>query len=128
MVTRNNAGLGLMNGDIGLCLPRAGAMPQDPPTLRVAFPQGADGVRWVAPSRLDAVETVFAMTVHKSQGSEFEHVLLVLPDRPAPVLTRELVYTGLTRARKRLTLWVPQAQVLWQACAQQVVRSGGLAD
>jgi exodeoxyribonuclease V alpha subunit len=44
------------------------------------------------------------------------------------VLTRELVYTGLTRARKRLTLWVPQAQVLWQACAQQVVRSGGLAD
>ena len=128
MVTRNNAGLGLMNGDIGLCLPRAGATPQDPPTLRVAFPQGADGVRWVAPSRLDAVETVFAMTVHKSQGSEFEHVLLVMPDRPAPVLTRELVYTGLTRARKRLTLWVPQAQVLWQACAQQVVRSGGLAD
>jgi len=128
MVTRNNAGLGLMNGDIGLCLPRAGATPQDPPTLRVAFPQGADGVRWVAPSRLDAVETVFAMTVHKSQGSEFDHVLLVMPDRPAPVLTRELVYTGLTRARKRLTLWVPQASVLWQACAQQVVRSGGLAD
>lgn len=128
MVTRNNAGLGLMNGDVGLCLPRAGATPQDPPTLRVAFPQGADGVRWVAPSRLDAVETVFAMTVHKSQGSEFDHVLLVLPDRPAPVLTRELVYTGLTRARTRLTLWVPQVSVLWQACAQQVVRSGGLAD
>jgi exodeoxyribonuclease V alpha subunit len=128
MVTRNNAGLGLMNGDVGLCLPRAGPTPQDPPTLRVAFPQGADSVRWVAPSRLDAVETVFAMTVHKSQGSEFDHVLLVLPDRPAPVLTRELVYTGLTRARTRLTLWVPQVSVLWQACAQQVVRSGGLAD
>lgn len=128
MITRNNAGLGRMNGDMGLCLPRAGATPHDPPTLRVAFPEGASGVRWVAPSRLDAVETVFAMTVHKSQGSEFDHVLLVLPDRPAPVLTRELVYTGMTRARTRLTLWVPQTHVLWQACARQVLRSGGLAD
>lgn len=128
MVTRNSASLGLMNGDIGLCLPRAAACAGAPPSLRVAFPQGAQGVRWVSPSRLDAVETVFAMTVHKSQGSEFDHVLLVMPDRAAPVLTRELVYTGLTRARARLTLWVPQAPVLWQACARQVMRSGGLAD
>lgn len=128
MVTRNNAGLGLMNGDVGLCLPRASTASGEPPSLRVAFPDGAQGVRWVAPSRLDAVETVFAMTVHKSQGSEFDHVLLVLPDRMAPVLTRELVYTGLTRARSRLTLWAPQVQVLWQACARQVLRSGGLAD
>jgi exodeoxyribonuclease V alpha subunit len=126
MVTRNNAGLGLMNGDVGLCLPRASTASGEPPSLRVAFPDGAQGVRWVAPSRLDAV--VFAMTVHKSQGSEFDHVLLVLPDRMAPVMTRELVYTGLTRARSRLTLWAPQVQVLWQACARQVLRSGGLAD
>jgi exodeoxyribonuclease V alpha subunit len=78
------------------------------------------------PSRLDSVETVFAMTVHKSQGSEFAHVLLVIPALESPVLTRELVYTGLTRARQRLTLWAPQLGVLWNGCARRVLRSGGL--
>jgi exodeoxyribonuclease V alpha subunit len=78
------------------------------------------------PSRLDSVETVFAMTVHKSQGSEFAHVLLVIPAQDSPVLTRELVYTGLTRAKKRLTLWAPQLGVLWNGCARRVMRSGGL--
>ena len=68
------------------------------------------------------------MTVHKSQGSEFAHVLLVLPAQSSPVLTRELIYTGLTRARQRLTLWAPEPRVLLQACAQRVVRSGGLAQ
>ena len=127
MVTRNDYALDLMNGDIGLCLPSPDGV------LRVAFPateakpNGA-GVRWVMPSRLDSVDTVFAMTVHKSQGSEFAHVLLVLPAQESPVLTRELVYTGLTRARQRLTLWVPQLGVLWNACARRVLRSGGLAE
>jgi exodeoxyribonuclease V alpha subunit len=78
------------------------------------------------PSRLDAVDTVFAMTVHKSQGSEFDQVVLVLPDRIAPVLTRELLYTGITRAKTKLTLVVPQAGVLRQAVAQKILRSGGL--
>lgn len=123
MVTRNDYNLGLMNGDIGLCLPTA-------PGLRVAFAtpgqSGTTGVRWVLPSRLDAVETVFAMTVHKSQGSEFDQVALVLPDRMAPVLTRELLYTSITRAKTRLTLVVPQAGVLRQAVATQILRSGGL--
>jgi exodeoxyribonuclease V alpha subunit len=73
------------------------------------------------------VDTVFAMTVHKSQGSEFEHVALVLPDRITPVLTRELLYTGITRAKSQLTLVVPQSGVLRQAALQQVLRSGGLA-
>ena len=136
MVTRNDYALGLMNGDVGLCLPGHDGV------LRVAFvgtardgsqatPQSAEptgAVRWVAPSRLDAVDTVFAMTVHKSQGSEFEHVLLVLPAQDVPVLSRELVYTGLTRARTRLTLWAPNTQVLWDACARRVLRSGGLGD
>jgi exodeoxyribonuclease V alpha subunit len=80
----------------------------------------------VLPSRLDAVESVFAMTVHKSQGSEFEHVCLVLPDKAVAVLTRELVYTGMTRAKVRLTLVVPQAGVLSQAVNMKVLRSGGL--
>jgi len=125
MVTSNDYNLQLMNGDIGLCLPTARG-------LRVAFVDASQaegaGVRWVLPSRLDAVETVFAMTVHKSQGSEFEQVALVLPDRIAPVLTRELLYTGITRAKSQLTLVVPQAGVLRQAVAQKIWRSGGLAS
>jgi exodeoxyribonuclease V alpha subunit len=123
MVTRNDYNLNLMNGDVGLCLPTTKG-------LRVAFantsPDGQLGVRWVLPSRLDAVDTVFAMTVHKSQGSEFEHVALVLPERITPVLTRELLYTGITRAKSQLTLVVPQSGVLRQAAGQQVLRSGGL--
>ncbi|MDD2881356.1 MAG: exodeoxyribonuclease V subunit alpha [Rhodoferax sp.] len=119
MVTRNDYHLNLMNGDVGLCLPTAQG-------LRVAFAQGT-ALRWVLPSRLDAVETVFAMTVHKSQGSEFDHVALLLPDRIAPVLTRELLYTGITRAKKCLTLVVPQVGVLRQAAASRILRSGGLS-
>jgi exodeoxyribonuclease V alpha subunit len=122
MVTRNDYALELMNGDIGLCLPGPDGV------LRVAFPSVNGGVRWVMPSRLDSVETVFAMTVHKSQGSEFTHVLLVIPALESPVLTRELVYTGLTRARQRLTMWAPQLGVLWNGCARRVLRSGGLSD
>ena len=121
MVTRNDYHLKLMNGDVGQCLPTANG-------LRVAFPDGSGGVRWVLPSRLDAVETVWAMTVHKSQGSEYDHVLLVLPDRDAPVLTRELLYTGVTRAKSQLTWWAPNPSVLFNAVKQQVTRSGGLAD
>jgi exodeoxyribonuclease V alpha subunit len=121
MVTRNDYHLNLMNGDVGQCLPTANG-------LRVAFPDGKGGVRWVLPSRLDAVETVWAMTVHKSQGSEYEHVLMVLPDRDAPVLTRELLYTCVTRAKKHLTWWVPNPAVLINAVGQRVTRSGGLAE
>ncbi len=125
MVTRNDYGLRVMNGDIGLCLPRQDG--SQPPALWVAFPEGS-GVRWVAPARLDAVETVFAMTVHKSQGSEFNQVMLVLPSQDTPVLTRELIYTGLTRARERLVFCAPNEVLLRQACQRRVVRSGGLAD
>jgi exodeoxyribonuclease V alpha subunit len=123
MVTRNDYNLGLMNGDIGLCLCTASG-------LRVAFAvvdgNGSPALRWVLPSRLDAVETVFAMTVHKSQGSEFEHVALLLPERMSPVLTRELLYTGITRAKQQLTLVAAQDAVLLQAVARQILRSGGL--
>jgi exodeoxyribonuclease V alpha subunit len=121
MVTRNDYHLNLMNGDVGQCLLTANG-------LRVAFPDGQGGVRWVLPSRLDAVETVWAMTVHKAQGSEYEHVLMVLPDRDAPVLTRELLYTGVTRAKHHLTWWVPKPAVLIRAVGQRVTRSGGLAQ
>jgi exodeoxyribonuclease V alpha subunit len=103
MVTRNDYGLGLMNGDVGVTLPGPAEDAGEPP-LRVAFPDGRGGIRWVPPSRLQDVETVFAMTVHKSQGSEFDHAVLVLPAHPSPVLTRSLVYTAITRARVQFTL------------------------
>ena len=119
MVTRNDYNLKLMNGDVGLCLPQANG-------LRVAFPDGQGGIRWVLPSRLDAVESVFAMTVHKSQGSEFDHVCLVLPDRAVAVLTRELLYTEITRAKARLTLVVPQEGVFLWAVGVKVLRGGGM--
>ncbi len=132
LVTRNDYGLGLMNGDIGitLALPRHSDEGADHrgPALRVAFPAG-DGsgrIKWVLPSRLQAVETVFAMTVHKSQGSEFTHTALLLPDAPNPILTRELVYTGITRARHWLTLVETGRGQLLDAVERRVMRVSGL--
>jgi exodeoxyribonuclease V alpha subunit len=125
MVTRNNQALGLSNGDIGLCLPHL--LDNGQSVLRVAFPQG-QGVRWMATARLEDVEPVFAMTIHKSQGSEFDHVLLVMPQQPSPVLTRELIYTGITRAKDKLTWWAPSPHLVIQACDHRVSRSGGLAE
>ncbi len=123
MVTGNDYSLGLMNGDVGLALELPG--PNGRPVLRVAFPSGEGGVRWVLPSRLLSVETVFAMTVHKSQGSEFEHVALLLPERDSRVLTRELVYTGITRARRWFTV-AGSAALLEEAVLRPTRRSGGL--
>lgn len=129
MVTRNNQALRLSNGDIGVVLPYP-IESADATALRVAFPDGeGTGVRWFAPNRLDEIDTVYALTVHKSQGSEFRHVALVLPDAPNPVLTRELVYTGITRASECFTLVNPGGQeLLRQAVSQRVHRSGGLGD
>ncbi|WP_414127387.1 exodeoxyribonuclease V subunit alpha [Vreelandella titanicae] len=124
LVTQNDYGLKLMNGDIGITM----AVP-DPRTpgrtlLRVAFPTSdtENPIHWVLPSRLHAVETVFAMTVHKSQGSEFQHTALLLPQTPNPILTRELVYTGITRARDWLTLIEAKRGILNDAVAREVMR------
>ena len=135
LVTRNDYGLGLMNGDIGIAL----ALPQPTataegagraPALRVAFPasDGSSQIKWVLPSRLQAVETVYAMTVHKSQGSEFTHTALLLPDAPNPILTRELVYTGITRARHWLTLIEAGRGQLLEAVERRVMRVSGLGS
>jgi exodeoxyribonuclease V alpha subunit len=77
--------------------------------------------------RLPGHETVFAMTVHKSQGSEFEDVLLLLPDRPSAVLTRELVYTGITRARRRVEVW-GRDEVFRGAVSRRTERVSGLRE
>ncbi|MCF1183560.1 exodeoxyribonuclease V subunit alpha [Marichromatium gracile] len=130
LITRNDYGLRLMNGDIGIALetPLRDADGGQRRVLRVAFPHpdGGDAIRWVLPSRLQAVETVFAMTVHKSQGSEFTHTALALPDHPTPVLTRELIYTGITRARERFTLVHQHPRVLEAALRRRVRRVSGL--
>lgn len=143
LVTHNDYALGLMNGDIGITLPVPGADAhaaaaadgaiadgQDPAmTLRVAFTSsdGSGRIKWVPPSRLQSVETVYALTVHKSQGSEFEHAVVVLPERLSPILTRELLYTGITRARRRLTLLSPGGEaILEQGIVRQVSRASGL--
>ncbi|MEM5426558.1 exodeoxyribonuclease V subunit alpha [Paraburkholderia ferrariae] len=128
LVMHNDYELGLMNGDIGIAL-ELPVVAGEPPVLRVAFPagDGSGGVKWVSPSRLQGVETVFALTVHKSQGSEFTHAALVLPDTYSPILTRELVYTGITRARSFLTLAVPEGRsVLDRAVLAKVQRASGL--
>ncbi|RAN81062.1 exodeoxyribonuclease V subunit alpha [Bacillus sp. SRB_336] len=128
MVTRNDYSLGLANGDVGICL----RMPDDSgkPRLSVAFLANAGAttrIRHVLPSRLGEVSTVYAMTVHKSQGSEFEHTALVLPTEASSVLTRELLYTGITRARQWFSL-VVGATVVDEAIARRTRRHSGLAE
>ncbi|MFQ2716042.1 exodeoxyribonuclease V subunit alpha [Aeromonas caviae] len=121
MVVRNDHGVGLYNGDMGLCLP------DDTGRLKVWFEQPDGTLRALLPSRLPPHETVYAMTIHKSQGSEFAHTVLVLPDSPSPLLTRELVYTGITRAKARLDLYGDRA-LLAQAVRKKTERYSGLAQ
>jgi exodeoxyribonuclease V alpha subunit len=121
MVTRNDYATGVYNGDIGLTL----ADPERPGSLRVYFSDG-EAVRSVLATRLRNVETAFAMTVHKSQGSEFRHTALVLPREASSVMARELIYTGITRAREFFTLVTPNGGVLPEAVAQRTHRASGL--
>ena len=127
LVTRNDYSLNLMNGDIGIAVWVPG--PSAERVLRVAFPRndGSGGVRFVMPSRLVEVETVFAMTVHKSQGSEFNHTTLVLPDALNPVLTKELLYTAITRAKQWFSLVEASPGVFEGAVSRNVQRTSGLA-
>ena len=129
LMTRNDYGLGLMNGDIGIALRLPeGAPEENRQALRVAFPRndGSGGVRFVLPSRLNDVETVYAMTVHKSQGSEFAHTALILPEALNPVLTKELIYTGITRAKNWFSLIEPRQGVFEEALRRKVKRLSGL--
>jgi len=123
MIVRNDYNLRLFNGDIGITL----ADPVDPGRASVFF-LGSDGaLRRFAPARLPEHQTVYAMTVHKSQGSEFEQVLVVTPNEPSPVLSRELVYTALTRAKRQASFYgVPD--VLAAAVERRLRRSSGLRD
>jgi exodeoxyribonuclease V alpha subunit len=120
MVTRNDPALGVFNGDIGMVLPGARSE-----ALRAWFLDGQT-LRSVGVGRLAHVETAFAMTVHKSQGSEFWHTVLVLPEQAGLLLSRELVYTGITRAREAFTLVTARAGALEEAVQQPTRRVSGL--
>ena len=119
MITENDYNLRLFNGDIGLVLP-------DTEGLRVCFPQVDGSIRRLHPARLPAHETVYAMTVHKTQGSEFERVLLVLPDEDSRVLNRKLLYTGVTRAKVQVAIW-GRDSVFRRGVQTDAQRGSGLA-
>jgi exodeoxyribonuclease V alpha subunit len=121
MVTRNDAQLGVFNGDVGVVLPGTEGKP------KVWFLDG-EALRSVSVMRLAQVDTAFVMTVHKSQGSEFEHTALVLPPGGVEVLSRELVYTGITRAREQFTLVEAEAGLLEAAIDRPSIRASGLAQ
>lgn len=123
LVTANDYSIRLFNGDIGLTLPD----PQADGALRVCFPDGAGGIRTVSPLRLPAHETAFAMTIHKSQGSEFSRVLMLLPDHDSELLTRELLYTGITRARESVEI-IGDSSLFITAAARRIERASGLRE
>lgn len=139
MVTQNNPALNLYNGDIGICMPDnvgAGLVPAQsgqpqgiaPTGKLMVFFQRPDGsVKKYLPARVPHCETVFAMTIHKSQGSEFEEVLIVLPETVNPVLTKELLYTAITRAKKTIKLVAKEA-VFTATVRQKIERVTGLVD
>ena len=120
IVTRNDYALGLFNGDIGIALPGPNG------ALRVAFRMADGSLRHVSPAALPPHDTAFALTVHKSQGSEFEHAALVLPGSFVRVLSRELVYTAITRAKRRIEV-IGSAAIFAQAVDAPTRRDSGLA-
>jgi exodeoxyribonuclease V alpha subunit len=127
MINENDYSMKLFNGDLGIVFAsvRPGEMPNS--GLRAFFARER-GVLWSTPPlRLPAHEIAYAMTVHKSQGSEFDEVLLILPDVSSPVLTRELIYTGITRAKKRVEIW-GRADVFREAVSRRHERTSGLKE
>lgn len=121
MVTSNNPELGLFNGDIGI-------VRRDPKgALKVFFEMSDGEIKGFLPAYLDSCETVFAMTIHKSQGSEFDHVLTILPSQPdLPLLSRELLYTAVTRAKENITIWADKETIL-ATVERKVQRGSGIA-
>lgn len=119
MINQNHYGVNLFNGDIGLLFKDSTGR------LMAYFPDG-EGHRCISISRLPSFETVFAMTIHKTQGSEFENVALILPESGTDrLLSRELIYTGITRAKKHLQIYCNK-QVWIAGVKQKVSRASGL--
>ncbi len=121
IVTGNHYDLRLFNGDLGV------ALADDAGELKVYFPSPGGGLRAISPGRMPAHETAFALTVHKSQGSEFDEVLLLLPEQPSPLVSRELIYTAITRARRRFELW-GGAETIASGVRARIERHTGLSE
>ncbi|WAW09930.1 exodeoxyribonuclease V subunit alpha [Oxalobacter vibrioformis] len=119
MIMENDYVLRLFNGDIGIVLPGENGTPM------VFFPSDGGDFRAISPARLPAHETAFAMTVHKSQGSEFDALLILIPPYPTPLITRELLYTAVTRARRHVSLVCSEA-VLENGILTSVKKHSGL--
>ena len=122
LISRNDYNLGLYNGDIGICIPDS-----TDNNLKVWFEKKDGGFKSYLPYRLPKCETAFAMTIHKSQGSEFEEVLVVLPREDNRVLCRELLYTAVTRARERVRIDTEE-KILELGLSRQIQRYSGLAE
>lgn len=123
LITQNNYFLELFNGDSGVVLHD----PTNQQELRAFFSMSAGRLRTFLPSQLPEHETVYAMTIHKSQGSEFDEVLILLPPQISPLLSRELIYTGITRARQRVEIWGDEP-IFKQALAQKIYRMSGVCE
>lgn len=123
MITQNDYNVGLFNGDIGVLWPAEGAGGP----LRAWFAAADGELKSLLPSRLPPHETAFAMTVHKSQGSEFQRVWLLLPFVDCAVLSREWVYTGITRAKEQVDIWSSEL-ILRGAITREIRRTSGLSD
>lgn len=121
MILRNSTSLGLYNGDIGITL----ASEHDESKLRVYFPFADGSIKGFSPFRLPEHETAYAMTIHKSQGSEFDYVNIILPTDYSPLLNRSLLYTAITRAKKTVSIYA-EAKILKQAVKIQIHRESGL--
>ena len=123
LITENDYSLNLFNGDLGIVFPND----DNDNELRVFFP-GPDGaLRKLRPFRLPVYEIAYAITVHKSQGSEFDKVIMILPDKDSPILSRELLYTGITRAAKQVEV-LSNEQVFRAAVSRKTKRTSGLRD
>ena len=125
MILANDYSLRLFNGDIGICLPDMAAPDSDAGSFKVWFEHEDGSLKGYQPYRLPACETVFAMTIHKSQGSEFDEVLVVLPKADTPLLTRELIYTAVTRAKTKALIDSDQA-IFRGAVNRTISRASGL--
>lgn len=122
MVTKNNNSLKLYNGDVGII------RKDHDGNLKAYFEDVEEGIREVLPGYITSYTTVFAMTIHKSQGSEFQNVVVVLPDdEDLPLLTRELLYTGITRAKKKV-LVLAKDNVVIKASQRKVTRASGVIE